>query len=278
MSAGPEALPGGTASNAASAAHAAAPDPPVRARYVMRLGDTSLVLAQRLGEWIGHAPALEEELGLANIALDLLGRARSLLAYAGELEGRGRSEDDLAYQRAAGEFLNATLAEQPNRDFAAAIVRQVLLDAYHVGLFEGLVRSRDSRLAQIAAKSLTETRYHFRYGSGWLARLGDGTDESRRRASAALEELWPFTDELCSFDEIDAAMAAAGHAPQASEVAARWSALVDEALAAAMLDRPAVPPHAAAVPRGRRGEHTGHLESLLTELQYLPRRYPGARW
>lgn len=252
--------------------------PVIRARYVLRLADTNLVLAQRLSEWIGHAPALEEELGIANIALDLLGRARSLLAYAGELEGCGRSEDELAYGRAAAEFLNAALAEQPNRDFAVAIVRQVLLDAYQMALFEGLMRSRDPKLAEIATKSLTETRYHFRYGSGWLARMGDGTDESRRRVIAALEELWPFTGELCRADAIDEAMAAAGHAPQVSEVAARWTALLDQALAEATLHRPAERPAADAAPCGRSGEHTEHLDSLLAELQYLPRRYPGARW
>lgn len=261
-----------------SAGPDAAPDAAIRARYVLRLADTNLVLAQRLSEWIGHAPALEEELGLANIALDLLGRARSLLAYAAELEGRGRSEDELAYHREADEFLNAVLAEQPNRDFAAAIVRQVLLDAYHMALFEGLVRSRDPKLAALASKSLTETRYHFRYSSGWLSRLGDGTQESRRRVSAALEELWPFTGELCEADEIDEAMAAAGHAPHASELAARWSALIGQALTEATLAHPAEPPGTRAVPSGKRGEHTAHLGSLLEELQYLPRRYPGARW
>lgn len=256
----------------------AQPDSAVRWRYVLRLADSNLILAQRLSEWIGHAPALEEELGLANIALDLLGRARSLLAYAGELEGRGRSEDELAYRRDSGDFLNAVLAEQPNRDFAVAIVRQVLLDAYHMALFEGLARSRDPKLAQIASKSLTETRYHFRYGSGWLARMGDGTDESRRRVTAAVEELWPFTAELCSSDETDEAMANAGHGPRTADIAARWSALVREALAEAKLDYPAEALRTAIVPCGRRGEHTEHLEPLLAELQYLARRYPGARW
>jgi ring-1,2-phenylacetyl-CoA epoxidase subunit PaaC len=256
----------------------ALPDKAVRARYVLRLADTNLVLAQRLSEWIGHAPALEEELGLANIALDLLGRARSLLTYAGELEGRGRSEDDLAYLRGPGEFLNATLAEQPNRDFAAAIVRQVLLDAFQMALFERLALSRDARLAEIATKSLTETRYHFRYGAGWLARLGDGTPESRRRVTAALEELWRFTGELCAADEIDEAMAAAGHAPLPSDVAARWSALLGEALAEAGLDPPAGTLGGTVEPCGRRGEHTEHLGQLLAELQYLPRAYPGTRW
>ncbi|MGH8217191.1 MAG: 1,2-phenylacetyl-CoA epoxidase subunit PaaC [Steroidobacteraceae bacterium] len=254
------------------------PDPAVRFRYVLRLADTNLVLAQRLCEWIGHAPALEEELGLANITLDLLGRARSLLTYAGELEGRGRSEDDLAYLRGPGEFLNATLAEQPNRDFAAAIVRQVLLDAFQMALFEGLASSRDPRLAEIASKSLTESRYHFRYGAGWLARLADGTAESRRRVIAALDELGRFADELCAGDEVDEAMAAAGHAPHPFEVEARWAALIGGALCEATLDPPAKPPRSIPAPYGRRGEHSEHLEPLLAELQSLRRAYPGARW
>jgi ring-1,2-phenylacetyl-CoA epoxidase subunit PaaC len=278
LSAGPDPLPAGTASHAPSDAHSAVPAPAVRARYVLRLADTSLVLAQRLSEWIGHAPALEEELGLANIALDLLGRARALLTYAAELEGRGRSEDDLAYLRGPGEFLNATLAEQPNRDFAAAIVRQVLLDAFQMALYEGLARSEDARLAQIAAKSLTETRYHLRYSAGWLARLGDGTEESRRRVAAALEDLWRFTGELTASDDIDEAMAAAALAPRASLIAARWSALIDEALAEAALDRPAAVRPDSPVPCGRRGEHSEHLSQLLSEMQHLPRAHPGARW
>jgi len=254
------------------------PAPAVRARYVLRLADTSLVLAQRLSEWIGRAPALEEELGLANVALDLLGQARALLTYAAELEGRGRSEDDLAYLRESGEFLSATLAEQPNRDFAAAIVRQVLLDAFQMALYEGLARSEDSRLAQVAAKSLPETRYHFRYSAGWLARLGDGTEASRRRVVAALEDLWRFTGELTASDEIDEAMAAASLAPPASVVAARWSALVSEALAGATLERPAALGPDTPVPCGRRGEHSEHLNQLLSEMQHLPRAHPGTRW
>jgi ring-1,2-phenylacetyl-CoA epoxidase subunit PaaC len=262
LSAGPEALPA----------------PAVRARYALRLADTSLVLAQRLSEWIGHAPALEEELGLANIALDLLGQARALLTYAAELEGRGSSEDDLAYLRGPGEFLNATLAEQPNRDFAGAIVRQVLLDAFQMAVYEGLARSEDSRLAEIAAKSLPETRYHLRYSAGWLARLGDGTEESRRRVVVALEGLWRFTGELAASDAIDEAMAAARLAPPASAIAERLSALVGEALAEAALERPADVPPDLPVPCGRRGEHTEHLTQLLSELQHLPRAHPGARW
>ncbi len=268
----------GNANHGAASSRAAPPDAGVRFRYVLRLADTSLVLAQRLAEWIGHAPALEEELGLANITLDLLGQARSLLTYAGEIEGRGRSEDDLAYLRDPGEFLNYTLAEQSNRDFAAAIVRQALLDAHRLALCEGLAHSQDARLAQIAAQTLNETRYHFRYSTGWLARLADGTAESRRRVIAALDALWRFTGELCASDVTDEVMAAAGLAPSAADVSARWSALVDAAFAEATLDRPGDVPPDSREPYGRQGEHSEHLAQLLAEMQSLPRAYPGAQW
>src|SRR5271154_5077849 len=150
-------------------------------RYVLRLGDLSLILGQRLGEWVGHAPALEEDLGLANIALDLIGQARLLLTYAGEVEGHGRDEDQIAFLREQGAYLNAILAEQPNGDFGQTIVRQVLIDAYQLELYERLSSSRDERLAAICAKALKETRYHLRYSGGWLVRLGDGTSESHDR-------------------------------------------------------------------------------------------------
>jgi ring-1,2-phenylacetyl-CoA epoxidase subunit PaaC len=157
--------------------------------YLLRLGDTSLVLAQRLGEWVGHAPALEEDLGLANIALDLIGQARLFLSYAGELEGCGRDEDALAFRRDVPEFRNFALVEQPNGDFGATIVRQFLLDTYQRELYAELARSKDERLAGIAAKSLKETDYHWRFSSRWLVRLGDGTAESHERAGRALAEL-----------------------------------------------------------------------------------------
>src|SRR5271169_4828508 len=172
-------------------------------RYVLRLGDLGLVLGQRLGEWVGHAPALEEDLGLANIALDLIGQARLLLSYAGEIEGRGRSEDDLAYLREQDEYLNAVLAEQPNGDFGQTIVRQVLIDAFQLDLYERMSASTDTRLAAIAAKSVKEVRYHLRYSGGWLVRLGDGTAESHARVASALETLWPYTLELFAADELD---------------------------------------------------------------------------
>jgi ring-1,2-phenylacetyl-CoA epoxidase subunit PaaC len=246
-----------------------------RLRYVLRLADTSLVLGQRLGEWVGHSPALEEDLGLANISLDLIGQARLLLSYAGELEGLGRSEDDLAMSRDQSDFVNFALVEQPNGDFGRTIVRQVLLDAFQLELYEALQRSADPRIAEVAAKALKETRYHFRYSAGWLVRLGDGTEESHRRVQAALDDLWRFTREFFAEDEIDREMASAGIGPALAELQHRWSARIDEVLQEATLNRPADVPYTW---HGKRGEHTEHLGYLLAEMQFLHRAYPGASW
>lgn len=244
-------------------------------RYVLRLGDLSLVLAQRLGEWVGHAPALEEDLGLANVALDLIGQARLLLSYAGEIEGRGRGEDELAFLREHGEYLNATLVELPNGDFGRTIVRQVLVDAFQLELYERMSASSDERLAEIAAKAVKEIRYHLRYSGGWLVRLGDGTDESHARVQSALDSLWPYTVELFAEDELDRSMAEHGIAPRLSEVQAAWSTRIDPILAEATLTRPADRPHAW---HGKRGQHSEHLGYMLAEMQYLQRAHPGARW
>lgn len=244
-------------------------------RYLLRLGDLSLVLGQRLGEWVGHSPALEEDLGLANIALDLIGQARLLLTYAGEVEGRGRGEDELAFLREHGEYLNAIMVEQPNGDFGRTIVRQVLIDAFQLELYERMTASTDERLAAIAAKSVKEIRYHLRYSAGWLVRLGDGTDESHARVQSALESLWPYTVELFAEDELDLLMAERGVAPRLSEVRAAWAARIGELLTEATLNRPADRPHAW---HGKRGQHSEHLGYILAEMQHLQRTYPGARW
>jgi ring-1,2-phenylacetyl-CoA epoxidase subunit PaaC len=243
--------------------------------YVLRLGDTSLILGQRLAEWVGHAPALEEDLGLANVSLDLLGQARLLLTYAGEIEGKGRTEDDLAFRRDGPEFRNLALVEQPNGDFGKTIVRQCLLDAFQLELYEALSGSKDGRLAEIAAKALKETRYHFRYSAGWLVRLGDGTDESHERVERALDELWRYTDELFTADAIDTEMAAQGIAPVLADLRPKWSRQVGDVLAQATLGRP---PDASFKWHGKRGEHTEPLGYLLAEMQFLQRTYPGARW
>ena len=247
----------------------------VRFRYLLRLADTSLVLGQRLGEWVGHAPALEEDLGLANLSLDLIGQARLLLTYAGELEGKGRDEDQLAFLRDGTDFFNVTLAEQPNGDFAHTIVRQLLLDAWQLELYEELQHSSDARLAAIATQALPDTRYHLRYSAGWVVRLGDGTAESKTRGQAALDELWRFTGELFTPDEIDAAMVAQKVAPDLATLKPRWQARIDAVLGEATLSRPAdtaYPWH------GKSGRHTEHLGYLLAEMQFLQRAYPGAQW
>ena len=244
-------------------------------RYVLRLGDTSLVLGQRLAEWVGHSPALEEDLGLANLSLDLIGQARLLLSYAGEVEGQGRDEDALAFFRDAPAFVNMTLAEQPNGDFGRTLVRQFLLDAWQLEVYEGLMRSQDTRLASIAAKAIKETRYHFRFSSGWIVRLGDGTEESHRRLQDALNDLWRFTTELFAADEVDTALAAAGVAPDLAALQPQWLARVGEVLKEATLTQP---PAVAYQWHGKRGVHTEHLGHMLTEMQHLQRTYPGAQW
>ncbi len=243
--------------------------------YVLQLADSSLILGQRLGEWVGHAPALEEDLGLANTALDLIGQARLLLTYAGELEGRGRGEDELAFQREESEFRNVALVEQPNGDFGQSIVRQALMDAYQLELYERLQQSSDARLAAIAGKAVKESRYHLRYSGGWLIRLGDGTDESHQRVQSALDRLWPFTRELFAEDAADRELLAAGIAPSLAELERAWLARLEPLLAEATLVRP---PDAPFRWFGRRGVHTEHLGYLLAEMQSLPRAHPGATW
>jgi ring-1,2-phenylacetyl-CoA epoxidase subunit PaaC len=246
-----------------------------RVRYVLRLADTSLILGQRLGEWVGHAPQLEEDLGLANLALDLIGQARLLLSYAGELEGAGRDEDALAFLREAPQFMNLALVEQPNGDFGHTIVRQWLTDSWQLALYEALVGSSDARLAAIAAKAVKETRYHYRFSRGWLVRLGDGTEESRARVQRSLDELWRFTHELFSADDTDAFLLAQGIAPDLAALAGPWSERIGADLEAATLSRPADAPYPW---QGKRGAHTEHLSHLLAEMQQLPRAHPGVTW
>jgi ring-1,2-phenylacetyl-CoA epoxidase subunit PaaC len=242
---------------------------------VLRLADTSLVHGQRLAEWVGHAPALEEELALANISLDLIGQARALLTYAGELEGLRRTEDDFAFLREQHMFRNTSLVEQPNGDFAMTVVRLALASAHQLELYTALKASTDARLAGIAAKAVKETTYHFRFASGWVVRLGDGTEESQRRTQAALERLWRFTHELFAPDAADEAVAQAGIGPLPGDLRSAWSQRIDQMLDAATLRRPADSHYAW---HGKRGQHTEHLGYLLAEMQSLHRAHPGATW
>ena len=195
---------------------------PPLSRYVLRLGDLGLILGQRLGEWVGHAPALEEDLGLANMALDLIGQARLLLSYAGEIGGPGPHARTISpFSASRASISNPTLVEQPNGDFGETIVRQVLIDAFQLALYERLANSADQRLAAIAAKAVKETRYHLRYSSSWLVRLGDGTAESHARVQSSLDRLWRYTAELFEEDELDRDMAARGIAPRSRRGAHR---------------------------------------------------------
>ncbi len=244
--------------------------------YLLRLGDSALILGQRLGEWIGHGPVLEEDIAQANVALDLIGQARMWLAYAGELEGKGRDEDKLAFLRDTGEFRNALLVEQPNGNYADTLARQFLFDAWHHALLEGLAGSNDARIAEIAAKALKEVGYHLERSSDWVIRLGDGTDESRTRMQAAIDALWTYTGELFEPDAVDAELVEQGIAVDPASLREGWLKLVGAVLAEATLTMPS--PEAWMLQGSKQGRHTEHLGYILAEMQFLPRAYPGAPW
>ena len=244
-------------------------------QYLLRLGDTSLVLGHRLSEWCGHGPALEEDLALANVALDLIGHARMLLQYAGSAEGKGRSEDDLAYLRDGRDYRNLLLVEQPNGHYGDTITRQFLYDAWAVELYDDLTRSRDAQVAAIAAKAVKEHQYHWRHSSGWMIRLGDGTDESRAKVQASLERLWVYTGELFAADAVDDAMRDAGIGPDLAAIEPRWSARIEPVLAEATLARPA---DRWMQRGGKSGRHSEHLGHLLAVMQSVHRAHPGALW
>jgi ring-1,2-phenylacetyl-CoA epoxidase subunit PaaC len=257
------------------AEHGSAGSPGVPAEYLLRLADDRLVLGHRLSEWCGHAPILEEDIALTNIALDLVGQATALLELAAAREGRGRSADDLAYFRDAREYRNLHLVELPRGDFGFTIVRQFLYDAFAFHQLEALQRSADAELAAIAAKSLKEVRYHLRHSAEWVIKLGDGTAESRRRVERALDELWRFTSEPFLSDALDAELAAAGLAPDPAALRPAWQERVSAVLAAATL---AIPEARGVARGGRQGIHTEHLGLMLAEMQSVARAHPGAQW
>jgi ring-1,2-phenylacetyl-CoA epoxidase subunit PaaC len=244
-------------------------------QYALRLADNALVLGHRLSEWCGHAPMLEEDIALANIALDLIGQARSLYAYAAEAEGEGRDEDELAYLRDAAGYRNVLLVEQPNGDFALTIARQFLYAAYMAPFWRSLAGSRDAMLAAIAAKAEKEAAYHLRHSAEWLIRLGDGTAESHDRAQAALDELWMYTGEMFETDEVERGLTERGIAVDPQALRPEWDETVDRVLADATLERP---PEQWMQTGGRSGRHSEHLGFILADLQFLQRAYPGAKW
>jgi len=247
--------------------------------YLLRLGDSSLILSQRLGAWTGHGPILEEDLALTNTALDLLGQARMWLTLAGEVEGAGRDEDALAYHRDAHQFHNVLLVERDNGNYADTMARQFLFDVWHYFLLQRLEQSTDERVAAIAAKSIKEVTYHVRRSSDMVVRLGDGTDESHAKMQAAIDDAWRFTGELFADDAVDQDVAARGIGCDLSALRDPWIAHVREVLEEATLT---VPDEAAAnhlaYRGGRQGKHTEALGYVLAEMQYLPRAYPGATW
>jgi ring-1,2-phenylacetyl-CoA epoxidase subunit PaaC len=254
-------------------------------RYVLRLADTCLIHAQRLAEWCGHGPVLEEDIALTNLALDVLGQARALLSHAAALDGQGLDEDQLAFLREERAYLNLTPVEQPMRrssahspggDFADTIVRNLLLSVWLRLHWQRLSDSTDAELAAIAQKSLKESRYHVEHAAGWTRRLGDGTEESHRRMRAALQRAWPFVGELFADDPAcDPAAEEAGWGPRRSALRAAWVEEVSAVLREATLPMPA---DSAYISTGSRGQHSEHMGFILAEMQSLQRAYPGGRW
>ena len=241
--------------------------------YVLGLADDALVTAQRMGWWISRAPELEEDVALANIGLDQLGQARSLLQHAGALEGDGRTEDALAYWRDDRDFRCVHLVERPQTDFGVAMARLLILSAYQNELYAALLDSSDEVLAGVAGKAVKEVAYHLDHAHHWVVRLGDGTDESHARMQAALDAEWPFVEEL--FTPVDPSLVESGVA--ADPTAFRGAVLdrIAKVVAEATLTQPEVPPRLGG---GREGRHTEQLGYLLAEMQHLARSHPGARW
>ncbi|WP_299813408.1 1,2-phenylacetyl-CoA epoxidase subunit PaaC [uncultured Roseibium sp.] len=243
--------------------------------WLLRRGDTALILGHRVSEWCGHAPVLEEDIALANIALDLIGQSRLWLGYAGEVEDKGRGENELAYLRDAWHFRNVLLAEQPNGDFGNTLMRQFLIDAWQDALLEALKSSADERIAEIAVKAGKEVAYHLDRSSDLVIRLGDGTPESHRRMQDALDTLWPYVGEMFVADAVDEAMAEAGLAPDPQTLKPGWEETVAAVFKQATLTQPQSD---FAHKGGLTGRHSEHLGHLLSEMQFLQRAYPGATW
>ena len=244
--------------------------------YLLRQGDNALILSQQLSRLCGKGPALEEDMALTNVALDLLGQTRMWLSYAGELEGLGRDEDKLAYHRDAHEMRCCLLVEQPNGNYADTMVRQFYFDTWHYFLMQGLAKSSDQRIAGIAEKSIKEVTYHLRRSGDLIVRMGDGTPDSHARTQAAADALWMYSGEAFNYDAVDEAMVAQGVAPAADGLRAAFLEHVSEIFAEATLAMP--DPAAWMQQGGKTGRHSEHLGYILAEMQFLQRAYPGAHW
>lgn len=243
--------------------------------YCLRLADTSLILGQRLAEWCGHGPILEEDIALTNISLDCIGQARGFYSYAAELEGSGKTEDDYAYMRDERDFKNLLIVEQPNMDFAQTIMRQFFVSAFQLYFFDALTKSSDQTLAALAEKSLKEVSYHFRHASAWVIRLGDGTAESKRRMENAIDELWLYTGDMFDMDKTELELSQKSIAVDRSKLKSLWDKKVQEVFSEATLT---VPENVFMMSGSREGKHTEHLGFILAEMQSLHRAHPGAEW
>jgi ring-1,2-phenylacetyl-CoA epoxidase subunit PaaC len=244
-------------------------------KYTLRLGDNALVLAQRLSEWTGHGPFIEEDLALTNVCLDTFGTATLLLDYAAQVEGKGSTADRLAFFRNEREFTNVLLVEQSNGDYAKTIVRQALIDTYNLLVYRELSKSKDETLAGIAQKAVKEVTYHLRHSSAWLVRFGDGTEESHNKAQEALNELWRFTGELFEMDEVEKTLIKDGIAADLSALKPEWEKQLTDLLTKATLKKPET---AFMQTGGRKGIHTENLGFILSQMQTLPRMLPDAKW
>ena len=243
--------------------------------YATRLGDNALVLGQRMIEFVAASPELEEELANANFALDYIGQARMFYTYAGECEGKGRTEDDFAYLRPEHEYRNLLLLEQPNGHFGDSLVRQFLFEAFYVHQLHALMLCSDEGLSVIAARAIKEVQYHLRHGRQWLVRLGDGTEESHARVQQSLDDLWRFTGEMFAEDDLDVAMRKHFNGPGLMFIEAEWRDTVRSVIEEATLS---LPDDGWMASGGKQGRHSEHLGFLLAELQYLQRTHPGASW
>lgn len=243
--------------------------------YLLQLGDSSVILAQRLSEWTGHGPFLEEDLALTNISLDKFGRGKSILEYAARLEGKGRTEDDLAFFRNDRQYKNLLICEQPNGDYAKTMLRLAFVDAYELLLYSELAKCKDETLAGIAAKSLKEITYHKRHSFSWIERFGNGTEESLTRTQNALNELWRFTGEFFEMSQEESTLLADGISIDLKKIQPAWEKEVH-----ALLERAHLSPieNTFMQTGGKKGIHTEHLAFLLAEMQALPRMYPDAKW
>jgi len=243
--------------------------------FLLQMGDSCLILSHRNSQWCGHGPALEEDIAISNISLDLIGQTQLWLALAGEVEGAGRSADDLAYLRDAFDFCNLLLVERPNDDYGLTLVRQFLFDAWHLPMLKGLMDSTDKRIAEIAEKSVKEVAYHLERSSDLVIRLGDGSAESHRRMQTSLDELWSYTGEMLEYDDLDPLLISEGVVPDGVAIADAWNQHVTQVAKLATLK---IPDSDFVRRGGKNGIHSEHLGFVLAQMQFLQRAYPGAVW